>query len=206
VMSDTIAARVAAALPLARASVTDDRPTTIAGALGHSDGSVAAIGTGSFVGRQHDGRIAGVGGWGFYLGDQAAGAWLMRRCLEETLLAVDGLRPASPLSNAMLTEHGSDPARIVQFSLTAQPSDYARLARRVVEHAGQGDPLGRALMDEGAAYIRAALDSLGWTPVEPLVFTGGLGPAYAAHMVLTATEPMGTALDGALILAGRMVP
>ena len=206
VMSDAIAVRVAAALPLARASVTDDRPTTIAGALGNADGSVAAIGTGSFVGRQHDGRIDGVGGWGFYLGDQAAGAWLMRRCLEQTLLAVDGLRAASPLTDAMLTEHGGDPARIVQFSLTAQPADYARLARHVVAHAGQGDPLGRALLDEGAAYIRAALDRLGWTPGDPLVFTGGLGAAYAAHMGLPATKPKGTALDGALILARRTAP
>jgi glucosamine kinase len=56
---------------------------------------VAAIGTGSFIGRQQAGRIDGVGGWGFYLGDQAAGAWLMRRCLEETLLAADALRPVS---------------------------------------------------------------------------------------------------------------
>ncbi len=206
VMSDTIAARVAAALPLANASVTDDRPTTIAGALGDADGSVAAIGTGSFIGRQHAGHIAGVGGWGFYLGDQAAGAWLMRRCLEETLLTVDGLRHASPLTEAMLTEHGGDPARIVQFSLTAEPADYARLARHVVACAGRGDPLGRALLDEGSAYIRAALDRLGWRPGEPLVFTGGLGPAYAAHMGLPATEPKGTALDGALILARRIAP
>lgn len=206
VMGDTIAARVAAALPLTRATVSDDRPTTIAGALGAGDGAVAAIGTGSFVGRQSAGTIAGVGGWGFYLGDQAAGAWLMRRCLEETLLAVDDLRPTTPLTDAMLAEHGRDPSRIVQFSLTAQPADYARLARHVVTAAGQGDPLGRALMEEGAAYIRASLTRLGWTQAEPLVFTGGLGPAYAAHMGLPASPPKGTALDGALILAGRIAP
>jgi glucosamine kinase len=203
VMGEAIAARVASALPLSRATVTDDRPTTIAGALGPADGSVAAIGTGSFIGRQQDGQIAGVGGWGFYLGDQAAGAWLMRRCLEETLLATDGLRPATPLTATMLAEHGRDPSRIVQFSLTAQPADYARHARHVVTSAEQGDPLGLALMEEGAAYIRASLTRLGWTRAEPLVFTGGLGPAYAAHMGLRVTPPAGTALDGALILAAR---
>jgi glucosamine kinase len=94
----------------------------------------------------------------------------------------------------------------VQFSLTAQPADYARLARHVVGFAGRGDPLGRALMEEGAAYIRASLTRLGWTNAEPLVFTGGLGPAYAAHMGLPVTAPQGTALDGALILAGRAAP
>jgi glucosamine kinase len=201
VMSEAIAARVAAALPLCRIAVTDDRPTTIAGALGSSDGHVAAIGTGSFIGRQAGGKIDGIGGWGFYLGDQAAGAWLMRRCLEETLLSVDGLRPDTGLTRAMLAEHGGDPGRIVLFSISAKPADYARLARRVVEAAEAGDALGRALLDEGTAYVGAALAELGWRKGGPVVFSGGLGPAYARHLGVPLTEPKGTALDGALALA-----
>ncbi len=204
VMSDSIAARVAAALPLGSATVTDDRPTMIAGALGPADGAVAAIGTGSFIGRQDNGHIAGVGGWGFYLGDHAAGAWLLRRCLEETLLAVDGLAPQTDLTRAMIAAHGGDAGQIVLFSMTATPADYGRLAREVVAAAEAGDPLGRRLMHEGAAYIRAGLARLGWVAPEPLVFTGGLGPAYARWMGLSATPPAGTALDGALILAERI--
>jgi glucosamine kinase len=204
VMGPAIAARVASALPLSRVTVTDDRPTSIVGALGDGDGSVAAIGTGSFVGRQAGGRIHGVGGWGFFIGDQAAGAWLLRRCLEETMLAHDGLRPQTDLTRAMLSQHGGDAGAIVLFAGSAAPSDYASLARDVVAAADAGDPLGRALMDEGAAYIRAALSRLGWAPPEPLVLMGGLGPAYARWMGLGLVRPMGSALDGALTLAGRM--
>lgn len=203
VMGDSIAARVAAALPLTDVRVTDDRPTSIAGALGADDGAVAAIGTGSFVGRQSGGRIEGIGGWGFFIGDQAAGAWLLRRCLEETMLAVDGLRPQTDLTRLMLAEHGGDPGRIVLFSTTARPADYGKLAREVVGAANAGDALGTSLMDEGAAYIRSGLTRLGWTRAEPLVFTGGLGPAYAAWMGLPSTPPKGSALDGALLLAER---
>ncbi|MCB2110566.1 MAG: hypothetical protein H6895_07565 [Defluviimonas sp.] len=203
VMSPAIAERVKSALPLGRATVTDDRPTTVAGALGAEDGAVAAIGTGSFVGRQAQGRLAGVGGWGFYIGDQASGAWLMRRCLEEVMLVVDGLGPASDLQRAILAEHGDDPGRIVLFSLDARPADYGRMARRIVEAAEAGDPLGSRLMDEGAGYIRAALAVLGWTRGERLCLTGGLGPAYARWMGETATAPRGSALDGALLLAAR---
>jgi glucosamine kinase len=203
VMSAAIAARVRAALPLPRATVTDDRPTSIVGALGNDDGTVAAIGTGSFVGRQKDGQIAGLGGWGFFIGDQAAGAWLLRRCLEETMLAHDGLRPETDLTRAMLAEHGGDPGSIVLFAGNAAPADYARLAGEVVKAADAGDPLGRTLMDEGTAYIRAALARLGWAAPEPLVLMGGLGPAYARWMGLDLVQPRGTALDGALTLAGR---
>ncbi|OZA10560.1 MAG: hypothetical protein B7Y02_10395 [Rhodobacterales bacterium 17-64-5] len=42
-----MAARVAAHLPFAQSTVTDDRPTTIAGALGEANGALAAIGTAS---------------------------------------------------------------------------------------------------------------------------------------------------------------
>lgn len=206
VMNDTIAAQVAAALPFPAATVTDDRPTTIAGALGEADGAVAAIGTGSFIGRQVAGRIHGVGGWGFHIGDQASGAWLMRRCLVQVMLAVDGFTPHTDLSRAILRNHGGDPGQIVQFSLTSQPSDYARFARDVVAAGDAGDPLGVRLMQEGAAYIRAALTVTGWQTDEPLCLTGGLGPAYARWLNIDTIPPKGTALDGALALAARQIP
>lgn len=203
VMSPAIAARVAAALPIDGATVTDDRPTTIAGALGEADGSVAAIGTGSFIGRQVGGRIEGLGGWGFYIADQAAGAWLMRRSFEELMLAVDGLAPMTPFARSLLAEHGDDPGAVVQFSLTARPADYARLARGLVDAAEAGDPLAGRLMTEGADYIRRGLAHLGWHPGEPLCLTGGLGPAYARWLGLETVPAQGNALDGALQLARR---
>ncbi|MES2434380.1 MAG: BadF/BadG/BcrA/BcrD ATPase family protein [Pseudomonadota bacterium] len=203
VMSPAIAARVVAHLPFANSTVTDDRPTTIAGALGEADGALAAIGTGSFIGRQIAGKIHGVGGWGFYIGDQSSGAWLLRRCLEEVMLSVDGFAPHTDLSRAILKEHGDDPGQIVMFSLNSQPSDYARLARDVVTAAEAGDPLGARLMQEGAAYIHRALEVIGWNPSEALCLTGGLGPAYARWLKLPTVTAKGTALDGALALAAR---
>lgn len=203
VMSPAIAARVAAALPLPGAVVTDDRPTTIAGALGDADGAVAAIGTGSFLGRQAGGRVSGIGGWGFYIGDQAAGAWLMRRCLEEVMLAVDGIAAETDLTRRILAEHGHDPGQIVLFSLSARPADYARMAREVVAAAEAGDPLGTRLMTEGADYIRAGLCVLGWRPGETLCLAGGLGPAYARWLGEPVVTAKGSALDGALLLAAR---
>jgi glucosamine kinase len=203
VMNQAIAARVAAALPFKNPTVTGDRPTTIAGALGESDGSVAAIGTGSFIGRQGAGTVQGLGGWGFYIGDQASGAWLFRRCLEQVMLCVDGLAPHTDLTRAVLENHDHDPGQIVTFSLRSTPADYARLARDVVAGAESGDPLGMRLMQEGADYIRQGLHVLGWQPGEPLCLTGGLGPAYARWLNLETIAPKGTALDGALALATR---
>lgn len=203
VTNPAIAARVAAALPLTDAVVTGDRPTTIAGALANADGAVAAIGTGSFLGRQIGGQARGLGGWGFHLGDQASGAWLTRRCLEEVMLSVDGLVAGTDLSRRMLAHFGDTPDAIIAFARTARPADLASHAPAIAAAAEAGDALGRRLMGEGADYIRSGLAVLGWAPGERLCLTGGLGPAYARWLGVPVVPARGSALDGALRLAAR---
>ncbi|WP_068313909.1 BadF/BadG/BcrA/BcrD ATPase family protein [Aliiruegeria sabulilitoris] len=205
VQSPEMADKVAASLPLAHVAVTEDRQTTIAGALGDVDGAVAAIGTGSFIGCQKAGEISGLGGWGFRLGDQASGAWLMHRAYQELMLALDGLAEMTPFAQTLFDAHGREAGDVVRFSLQAQPADYARNARELVEAAQAEDPLATRLMIEGADYIRRGLDRLGWQPGEPLCLTGGLGPSYARWLGLSHVPPRGTALDGALTLAARLL-
>lgn len=206
VISPAIAARVAAVLPIEAPVVTGDETIMIAGALGEADGAVAAIGTGSFVGRQSGGEIRAIGGWGFVLGDQAAGAWLGRRLLEETILAADRLVRPTGLSEAIGARMGGVPG-IVDFGFRAGPDEFAALAPEIVAAAGSGDPLAARLMQEGAAYVGRALAALGWRPGEPLVLAGGLGPAYAGWLDAPARDALaparGSALDGAMTLAAR---
>lgn len=205
VMTPDMAARVASALPMRDVTVTDDQPTTIAGALGAGTGAVAAIGTGSFVGRQSGAGIRVLGGWGLPIGDQASGARLGRRLLEEVMLAIDGLRPHSGLTRAVLADHGGTGAGIVFFSATATAADFATLAPRIVAAAEAGDAVAAALMAEGAGYIAACLTALGHAAGESLCLMGGVGPAYARwlppDMASGLRAPQGSALDGALILA-----
>jgi glucosamine kinase len=202
------AARVAAALPFERVQVEDDRLAAVAGALGEADGAVAGIGTGSFLARRSAGAVRLIGGWGLALGDEASAAWLGRGLLSVVLKTVDGLVEPSPLTEAILTEHGRDPAAIVAFSLTAQPRDYGRLAPRIDEAAQAGDPVATGLMRAGAAYIEEALRALGWCPGETLCLVGGVARTYARYLgegiAPSLKAPKGTALDGALRLAAQI--
>lgn len=197
-------ARVARALPLSRVTVSDDRPTTMAGALGGRDGCLVAAGTGSFLGRQSDGKRRFAGGWGLVLSDRASGAWLGREALAAALDARDGLRRTTPLLTALLAERGG-PSAVALFSLRATPADFARLAPRVVEAAGQGDGAAKALMRAGAAWIAEGLQALGWQEGEPICLTGGVGPSYAdwlPHEFARSVVPArGNPLDGAIRLA-----
>ncbi|SFR20229.1 BadF/BadG/BcrA/BcrD ATPase family protein [Poseidonocella sedimentorum] len=207
VVTRSDADRVRAALPPARWTVTDDRPTALAGALGGQDGALICVGTGSFLISRRGAALRTIGGWGFQLSDQGSGAWLGRALLEETLLAHDGLAAFTDLTRAVLIDFGGAPDRIVAFAGQAGPQDYARLARKLTEAAAAGDDTGRAIMARGASYLTRALAALDLAGNAPLCLSGGLGPSYAPYLspplAARLRAPAGTALDGALLLAGQ---
>lgn len=207
VKSSEDAAQVAARFEFARCIVTEDRPTVLAGALAGADGVVLAIGTGSFIARASGEVTRYVGGWGFVAGDQASGAWLGRSALEQTLLAVDGLRGHTALTRALLKRFEGDPVAITHMSLEALPADFAALAPEVIDAAQDGDTTGRALMEQGAKYIRRAMAALGRQDKESVCAFGGVADHYAAFLPASVRtcliEPKGSALDGALYLAGQ---
>ena len=207
IMDNAMANRAAAQFDFAQINVTDDQVTSIHGALGMRDGAVAAIGTGSFFGRQRNGSIARVGGWGSAVSDQASGTWLGTQILGETLLAHDRMAPHSPLTKALVDRF--DGAKgITAFAINAKPVDFAALAPEIVAAANSGDKVAAALMTRGSRYVALALESLGWQEDEPLCLTGGLGPAYQPWLNpglgATCVPPIGSALDGALTFARKM--
>lgn len=191
--------RLREVLPYPRIAVVTDGITAVKGALGASDGVVAALGTGSVFAVQRAGMIRQIGGRGLVLGDEASGAWIGRAVLSQALRAVDGFVAMTPLLAALVEERGG-PDGVVAFSLRARPADFAALAPRVVE---SDDPAARAVMARAEADVVEAVTVLRGAEDLPVVFLGGLGPVFAARMAgrFPLRAAMGTALDGALMLA-----
>ncbi|GHA41644.1 N-acetylglucosamine kinase [Amylibacter ulvae] len=188
-------------------SLSDDRPTTVLGALAGADGYVIGIGTGTFCAASNAGKMSFVSGRGFYISDQASGAWLGRRALEMVIQCDDNIIQHSPLTHALLTLFG-DINAMVKFSVTARPRDYATFAPEIIRAANNGDQHGELLMNEGATYLRSALIALGFQSGEPVVLTGGVGPHYARFLKepfnTNITQPLGNALDGGLVMAREL--
>jgi len=206
-INKSLADKVARAMPMRSVVVTDDRPTSIAGALGAGDGFVAAIGTGSFVGRQLSGDQSFVGGWGLKLGDEASGAWLGKCLLSRVLHWRDGLYEGSDLLRDTFSKFGDDAGEIVFFANDADPPSLAELAPDVVDAARSKDRNALVLMRDGADYIETALAHLEFADDSTLCLIGGVGPHYRDYLDQRYTrnlvEPRGSALDGALALAAR---
>jgi glucosamine kinase len=205
ITDDRDAEKVRAALPLTNATVGNDRQTALRGAFGAGDGTLVALGTGSFVARQIAGESRIVGGWGACLGDEASGFWISRRALSATLAAEDGLAPDTRLTRALLTRFSGQTARLIEFASRAAPGEVAALAPMVADAAAEGDETGLAIMKDAAAFVLTTAAAIGWRPDEPICLIGGASESVAAYlpakMLAGRVAPLGTALDGALDLA-----
>lgn len=198
-------ARFANRLPFARSYVTDDRETTMRGALDGADGCLAAIGTGSFFCRQIGGQTRSIGGWGFHVGDDGSGAQLGLDLLRRVVHCNDGLAHHSALTRAVLFEFNNKPEQIALFAQRAKPDAFAKFARRVVNAATMGDKQALALQSATVQTIQAALDAVGYTSQTQLCMIGSLGKALGGALDTRYQQniipPKGDALAGGLALA-----
>lgn len=193
------AARLTELLPFRQTRIVSDAVTAARGALGRDDGIMAAIGTGSVFVVQRDGASRIVGGHGFLMGDEGSGAVLGRALLSSAMQAADGYAPMTPLLQQVLQDHGGIQG-IIAFGNTARPVDFAALAPRIV---ASDDPAAIHVMDHATGQVRHILTALQDGANLPVVFIGGLGPAYAARLdgPWPLAQAKGTSLDGALLMA-----
>lgn len=202
-----IAKQTSDALNFNEVTVTSDREITVQGAMGSGDGTVAAIGTGSFFVSRHNNKMLSIGGWGFQLGDDSGGAFLGRKLLRQTILAYDGIIPHSPLTHSILARFGGTPQGLVAFAQAASPMDYGGFAPALIEAYYQDDEVAKSIVDAAVASLHHTLDVLDAKATGPIYMLGGLGPTYAKllhpdYQKLCAT-PKGDASAGALTLARK---
>lgn len=196
-----------AILPFQRCDVESDALIALEGALGDGDGAIVILGTGSAYMVRHGGAVRTVGGWGFLVGDQASGARLGRDLLEETLLAYDGIRPASAITRAILAVFRDNPRDVVEFTTTAKPGDFGGFAPMVFEHADRGDAVAVGIVARAVTDIESAIGVLGLTGDAPICLLGGLARLYEPRLPAAIGErlraPLQDALGGAVAMAVR---
>jgi glucosamine kinase len=196
-----------AILPFSRSRVETDAEIALEGAVGTGDGAMAILGTGSAYMVRKGGKSRAIGGWGFQVGDQGSGARVGRDLLEQTLLAYDGIREASPLTREMLAVFRDRPEDVVEFTTNAKPGDFGGFAPKVFDYAQKGDAVAVWIVDRAVADVEAALGALDLSDDAPLCLLGGLAPLYASRLSQRfrrlLREPLGDALSGAVRMAAR---
>lgn len=194
-------------LPFQESVVESDGLIALEGALGDMDGSIAILGTGTIYFLKTGSQVETVGGWGFVIGDLGSGARIGQAAMQESILAEDGIRNRTPLTDSLIGAFGEVSA-LVDFARNAAPADFARFAPSIFERADTGDATALRVIRQAAHHVDEALDRLFdlGGPL-PLCLLGGLAPSYRRwvserHRV-RLREPAADAVSGAVSLAIR---
>jgi len=188
---------VALLSPLARGGrlvVVNDALLVLA-AAGLTDGIACVAGTGSIAVGILGGREERCGGWGYLLGDEGSGYWVVREAVRELAGRNDAHVPLGPLGEAVL-----DAARCADVTALVQawhdqpaPLVWAGLAPTVL---ACGDPFGDAVIRNAADALAMSVASvharLGAPEGFAVVLAGGLltSQRSLAAMVRSAVEAL----------------
>lgn len=175
------------------------------GAFGGGPGTVLIAGTGAVVFSVTDHGVRQVDGNGPLLGDDGSGRWIGQQGLRAVLRAHDGRGDVTALTAAALQLVD----RIVDLpgwvSADGTPArTLASFAPYVLEAAALGDYVARLVLDDACRLLAESCAAAGTSTV---CAVGGLTqhPYFLTRLStgLTLVPPLGDALSGAALLAGR---
>jgi glucosamine kinase len=209
--SEREAARIVAALPgWARVETVNDAIAACLGAHAGADGGLIIAGTGSAAAARVKGRDTIIGGRGFLLGDDGAAARIGADALRAALRAHDGLQASTPLTRALMAHFSDDPLAMLQWALTAKPSDYGAFAPQTLKAAAEGDVTALPIVGAAARALAALAEALEALGAPRLVMVGGLAEPIKPHLpsalAVKLLEPLFDATDGAILAVGGVLP
>lgn len=195
--------------PFAHVQFSSDAVVANLGAHLGGDGAILILGTGS-VGLVKRGEDSfSIGGYGFPISDEGSGAALGLSAIRHALRALDGRTRPTPLSQAITKEFDHAIPRVIAWMDDAAPGDYASFAPLVMDYAENGDEIALSIVREAAQHVERFIETIIARGATRCVLMGGLAermkPWLRARIVAKLQEPLGDALDGALILAGRPI-
>ncbi len=142
------------------------------------DAGIALIcGTGSVAIGSYLGREAQSGGWGYLLGDEGSGYWMVRAAFRALLTRRDASASLGELGDTLLAATGAHHVSALHelFYTEPHPRYWASLAPLVLDSA---DPVAASIMADAAAALAglavSAAERLKAPPGLPVVLAGGL--------------------------------
>ena len=196
----------AVAFPFANVQFSSDAMIANLGAHLGADGAIVILGTGS-VGLVKRGEDSfSIGGYGFPISDEGSGAALGLSAIRHALRALDGRTRPTPLSQAITKQFEHAIPRVIAWMDQAAPGDYASFAPLVMDYADNGDEIALSIVRDAALHVERFIETIISRGAPRCVLMGGLAariePWLRQRIVAQLDDPLGDALDGALLLAG----
>jgi glucosamine kinase len=152
--------------------------TLVLPAAGLDEGIAVICGTGSVAVGQFRDRTVQAGGWGYLLGDEGSGYWIVREALRVLLARRDQGSPLGDLETGLLSATGSDDLADLHRRYYEQPHLPSRWARHAPLVLDSPDPAAAAIAARAgkaaADLAEAAVRVLDAPASLPVVLAGGL--------------------------------
>jgi glucosamine kinase len=152
--------------------------TLVLPAAGLDAGIAVICGTGSMAVGQFRGRTVQAGGWGYLLGDEGSGYWIVREALRMLLARRDQGSPLGDLGTGLLSATGSDDLPDLHrryYERPHLPSRWARYAALVLDSPDPAAAAIAARAGEAVAGLAEAAVRVLDPPADlPVVLAGGL--------------------------------
>lgn len=196
----------ALAFPFSNVQLSSDAVVANLGAHLGADGAILILGTGS-IGLVKRGEDSfSIGGYGFPISDEGSGAALGLSAIRHALRSLDGRTRPTPLSQAVTKQFDHAIPRVIAWMDKAAPGDYASFAPLVMDYADNGDEIALSIVRDAALHVERFIETIIARGAPRCVLMGGLAarmkPWLRQRVVAQIDEPLGDAMDGALILAG----
>ncbi len=198
---------MAQAHPFASMTLNTDAYGACIGAHNGHNGAIMIGGTGSCGIYLKDGEQHVVGGREFPISDQGGGAVMGLRLIQQVLLAEDGIRSKTPLTQHVMNHFNNDVDAIVEWSKGAIPKDYGQFSPVIFQLANEGDELAIEMLKQTAADIEMFVLVLHHKGADKVCLMGSiaerilnwLSPPVQQWIV----KPQFDAIEGALMFAGK---
>ncbi len=165
-------------------------------AAGLREGIAVICGTGSIAVGSYQGATAQSGGWGYLLGDEGSGYWIVRSAIRALLDRRDrGIAPGDLGERLLAATGAGNVARLQElFYEQPRPRDWAAHAPLVLDSADEAvRDVTAAAASALAGLAASAAERLGAPVRIPVVLAGGLfghgGLEAAARAAITQARP-----------------
>ncbi|WP_063664711.1 N-acetylglucosamine kinase [Aliivibrio fischeri] len=191
--------------PFASMVLNTDAYGACLGAHNGENGAIMIAGTGSCGIYINNGQQHVIGGREFPISDQGGGAIMGLRLIQYTLLASDGIKPTTALTEHVLAHFENDIDCIVDWSKTARPCDYGQFSPAIFELALKGDTLAIDMLQQTASDIEMFLTALNKKGATKIALMGSIGeriiewlsPSIRQYLV----QPQFDAIEGGIMMA-----
>lgn len=195
--------------PFASLALASDAIIANLGAHMGGDGAILILGTGSVGMIKRGEETIAIGGYGFPISDEGSGAALGLSAIRHALRALDGRTRPTPLSEAVTQQFEHAIPQVIAFMDEATPRSYAQFAPLVFDFAENRDEIAVSIVRDAAVHVERFIETIFDKGAERCALMGGVAermiPWLRARIVDRLVVPLGDALDGAIVLAGRPV-